>query len=1017
MTPHSSNSKLKLSVLAMALTCLLSGTDNTAAQENSQAQPNSPQNNGSKSQPTQPTQAAQAAEPAEAAEATPSQPTSNATATTAPATATPAQTAGKTAATGAAHNDSATNALANGANGANGTTNAAGTNSADNADEATDANTPDEAVTKQTYTFDAPVTTAPDSEQDQQKARAAAAAEAAAEAAAARQARAAAARDHINQVRHQRLDSVTKFATNFNRTMVNNVTTDLYMRNPQLAASSTFPQRLITRLRNNPWRPAPHHAVPEKDLACYYGIPAYREPLEYDTDTTPITISADAVDGSVSDTITYQGNVIIEQGDRTVQADEASYDNAQKSITTQGNITYQSSDLTLTSHKTISGNLESKVAEFEEPIFQLNGSVIRGNSQHLTLDRQQNITTAQKLSMTTCPIGDNSWHLESNEVELDHNSNFGSASGNVLYFGDMPVFYLPYVTFPIKQERKSGLLYPSFALSTEDGFEYEQPIYFNIAPNYDYTLSPRIMTKRGLLLKNEFRYMPIADTQGIVELDYIYHDNNWDLDHSGNSARYMFHWQHDSYFMNRDLHIQLDYQRVRERDYDYINDIGARGSNITDDHLRQSLLASYNRPNYEFSIEARDYQRLLPDDQIYYRPFALLPQLKARYYDTYGPVLFNAYGEVTRFSSTSSDADADKFSATRIHFEPDLGYQIINNRGTSVSANVRGFFSYYEQDDLNRMPEYYRTNLGFTELESTSRNLFLLQLKGKTTLERKVLDLRHTQTLEPEIQYQYIPYKDQSNIALYDSTDRMNDYYSNFSFRRFTGYDRIPDLNRVSLGLTSRLLDAHDREIMRVGVSQSYAFEPTRVTLTPNDYNDLSSKSQLSSFLNMRPFPWLTMHAAASYSTERNEMSSWNAMAQYRNEKGLMVQVSYRFAKNGNRSLSNNIIDLQQIGLVTEVPINNRLSASLATYRDVEQDNNIDTKFAIKYEECCWSLAFVYENYNSCDWDSLTHEQDHRIGIQFEFKGIGAVNIAGNRERRFTDTSLLNYFDPTNLNQ
>lgn len=822
--------------------------------------------------------------------------------------------------------------------------------------------------------------------------------------------------DPLLKAKLDRLEMVTAFASAVHETMVNNVTTSLYLTNRQLASSSTFPLRLLSRLRDNPWRPAPFMPVPEKDLSCYYGIPAYREPQNYDPNETPVQITADEVTGSIDNTISYRGNVVVVQGDQTLNADEATYNRATGHISSQGNITYQGPELTVTSRQSIVSNLNTQITEFFGPNFQLNGSIASGKSDKITLDNEKKVSNIENLSFTTCPTGDNSWHLESDEVVLEEGESYGEAYGNVLYIKDVPVFYLPYVNFPISNKRKTGLLYPSFAISSDNGFEYEQPIYFNLAPNYDYTLAPRIMTKRGILLKNEFRYLPWEGTQGSLEFDYIPQDNNWELDHAGDDERYMLHWLHTSYFFNRDLSVKVDYQQVRHNDYDYINDIGAEGVDITDDHLKQSLLATYDRSKYNVSVEVRDYQRLLPDEIIFARPFALLPQLKAQYYDTYGPFTFDVQGHMTRFAS-SSDAESSHFNATRLHIEPDLGYQIFNNRGTSVSANVRGFFTHYNQDEIEKMPAYYGEQLGFKELDDTTRSLYMLQLKGKTTLERKVLDLRHTQTLEPEIQYQFIPYEDQSDIALYDSTDRMSDYYSNFSFRRFTGYDRIPDLNRVSVGFSSRLLDAHDRELLRVGVSQSYSFVPTRVSLNPNDPNDLYPRSPLSAFFNLQPIPGLTMHASASYSTEDNQISSWNAMTQYRNEDGLLLQVSYRFADNGNRSISNNIIDLKQVGLVAEVPLTDRFSATLATYRDFEQNEDIDTKLALKYEECCWSLAFVYESYNSCDWDSLSREKDHRIGVQFEFKGVGAVNVSGSSDRNFTDTRLLKYFDPTNLSQ
>lgn len=823
----------------------------------------------------------------------------------------------------------------------------------------------------------------------------------------------------VNEVRIKRLSAVTNFANASYKLMVNNATTEQYLANEHLASSSTFPLRLINTIKKNPWQAAPFMPVQDKDLSCYYGIPSYKEPLNYDPNTTPVDISADEVIGSIDNKVSYKGDVTVTQGDKLIKADEAHYDGTKGSVEAQGNLLFQGPELTVNSQGQIKSDLVSQITTFSDATFQLNGSVARGSAQMITVNNEEKTSVIEDLSFSTCPIDDNSWKIKASRVELDQNESFGDAYGNVLYVKDVPVFYLPYVNFPITNERKSGLLYPNISISSENGFDYEQPIYFNLAPNYDYTLTPRLMTKRGLLLSNEFRYMPFADTKGQLAFDYIYDDNNWALaDNFDKNYRYFLRWQHESYFFNKDLFLTIDYQKVRNNDYDYLDDIGAYGTNVTDDHLKQSFKIFYDRPAYNLSIEARDYQRLLPESLIYYRPFAMLPQIKAQYYDAYGPFTFDIQGNMTQFTSNSGTETSSRFQATRLHFEPDFGYQIFNNRGTSISANAKGFLTHYSQDSLDSMPSYYKDSLGFTSLaDSTTRALYLLQFTGKTTLERKVLDLRHTQTLEPEIRYQYIPYEDQNDIALYDTTNRMSDYYSNFSSNHFTGYDRIADLNNITFGLTSRLLDAHDRELMRFGISQTYSFVPSRVTLNPNDPKNLYPRSPLSAFFNANPLPGLTTHASITYNNETNSVSAWNAMARYRNENGLLVQVSYRFADDGNRSFDNDIVDLSQLGLVTQIPLHDKLSLTLATYQDVKQDNNIDSKVALKYEECCWSVAFVYENYNSCDWDSLTQEKDHRVGIQFEFKGVGAVNVTGSADKNFTNTHLLNNFDPTNLSQ
>lgn len=824
--------------------------------------------------------------------------------------------------------------------------------------------------------------------------------------------------DPVEKAKLKRLNSVTEFADNIYGVMVKNIATQQYLSNRQLAAASTFPLRLISTLSKNPWRPSPFMPVPERDMECYYGIPAYSEPQNFDLETTPVNISANEVTASGTQNLTYSGNVTVSQGDRLIKADEAVYDGDAGTLVTSGNISIHTPQLTINSPASLESNLKSNVSTFSDASFQLNGSVARGSSKLVTVNNEQKSTEVEDFTFTTCPVGDNSWYFKAGSVELDQNDSFGESYHNVLYVKDVPVLYLPYLNFPTTNRRKSGLLYPSVSISSNNGADYEQPIYWSIASNYDYTFTPRLMSKRGLLLGNEFRYMPIENSIGTFIFDYMPNDNDWALSENfDDDSRYFFRWKHTSSFFNNDLTFDIDYQRVRNGDYDYLDDLGAKETNVTDDHLKQSLKAAYDRPDFHIQAEARDYQRLQPDTILGHRPFSMLPQISGQYYSTVGSLTLNFNGEMTRFSS-SSDSRAQNFEATRIHFEPEIGMQLFNMRGTSVDASLRGFFTHYSQDSIEDMPDYYRTNLGFTELDSSvNRALYLAQIKAKTTLERKVLDLRHTQTFEPEVLYQYIPYEDQSNIALYDTTDRMSDYYSNFSFRNYTGKDRIADINAITMGVTSRLLDPHDREIVRFGVSQTYSFNTSKVTLAPRDPINTSPRSPMAMFFNAEPVNGLTLHAGLSYDTEEDNLKSWNAMTQYKNENGLLVQVGYRFADKGNRSLANDLVDLSQLGLVTSVPINEKISVSFAAYNDLEQNEDIDTKAAIKFEDCCWSLSFVYENYNSCDWDSLKRERDHIFGIQFEFKGAGAVNVTGDFDRNFTDTRLLKHFDPTDLNR
>ncbi len=789
-----------------------------------------------------------------------------------------------------------------------------------------------------------------------------------------------------------------------------------FLQNRHLSAASTFPLRLFDTLARNPWQRAPFMPVPDRDLACYYGIPPYRTPMEYDVNTTPVNIAADSVTGSLEHDIIYEGNVELTQGDTTMTADRTAYDGRNGLLTSSGNITYQTGEYTITSQKTVVFDMKSKVTSIEEARIQLNGSVARAEAEDMEIDNQNETATIGRLSFSTCPVSDEVWYITAEQMDMVKGEAYGSARHATVWIKDVPVFYLPYVTFPISNQRKSGLLYPEISISSGSGFDYAQPVYLNLAPNYDYTLTPRYMSRRGVALGNEFRYMPLAGSSGTLNLDFIPYDNNWDLAGSDHK-RWMIDWKHHSEFMNRDLTFDVDFERVRPGDYDYLSDLGSSGStNITDDHLVQSLRAAWNRPSYELGMEVRTYENLVPYEASIIRPFSMLPQLKGSYHETYGAALFAVSGEITEFVSPH-ETDYSSFQTTRLHVEPEMSYQVYNSRGTSLTAGGKLFLSHYEQDSLSDLPDYYRTDLGFTRLDSSAnRALYLLQLRGKTTLERRVLDLRHTQTLEPEFAYRYIPYKNQDHIGLYDTTDRMTDYYSNFSYRHFTGLDRIADVNEFTFGFTSRLLDPHDREQLRLSVSQTYSFVPTRVTLNPSDSASRYPRSPLSFSVNANPLEGWTVHGSLSYTNETNSVSSWNAMTEYVSPQGLKGQISYRFARDGNRTLENDIVNLDQLGLLLELPITRNLKFIGAFYHDLEQHDDIDKKFALRYEECCWAITGMIEEYNKTDWEDLTRERETRFGIQFEFKGLGAVNVSGNKDPASLDTALLDHFNPTNLN-
>ncbi len=831
-----------------------------------------------------------------------------------------------------------------------------------------------------------------------------------------------------------RLQQVTGFAAEATQAM-STKGSQLYLKNTHLSDSSNFPAVMLHTMARNPWRPAPFMPIAGKDMSCYFGVPAYRTPRDYDANLTPVTVEADAVAGDLqnrNDDLIYSGDVVITQADKTVNTQKAHYNGKKQSFVLTGqNTTVHGPEYTVKSDDPMHTDLNSSITALTNTRFQYNGSRLRGTAESHVIDDSQK-KQAQEIKgamITTCPVDDESWSLTATTVEFDKDSAFGEAWNPVLWLGKVPVFYSPYLNFPIKNERRTGLLYPTIGWGS-DGFGMSQPIYLNLAPNYDATVTPEWTGEHHWIVYNQFRFMPFENLRGTLRYDHVFEDADWEDSPfpEGDRRRWFMSVNATANYLQGDLKFTLNYSRVRTHDHDYLRDIGQEGVAVTEDHLVQSLKANYDQPKYSFSAEARDYQSMLVDSATRLAPLAMMPNLEGNYHETMGRGIFNLDGSITRFTRDSKHnfrgRDADSFGATRIHLEPSFKYHLVDYAGTTLDAGARIFATHYSQDDLDEIygsTSVARSYYGVDHVDtSVNRFLYELELRGKTTFERPVIDMRHIQTIEPEFKYQFIPYKDQNNIALYDTSNRTDDYYSLYSWRRYTGIDRIADINMLTVGLTTRLLDSHDRELLKISAAQGYNFDPTDVTLYSYESPTNETRSPLSASLDASPIDSIRMHGQVTYNTTESQLSTWNASLGYQ-ENGYLARVSYRYGRDMNIDYYNGQTrDVRQFGLELMLPFADRWQLTGAYYRDMEQFFNINRKIALSYDECCWSIAFIFEDYMKLKRHVATGYEmtkNRKVGVEFTLKGflgIGARNIAG---ANTTATHFLPAFDPTNLNR
>ena len=407
----------------------------------------------------------------------------------------------------------------------------------------------------------------------------------------------------------------------------------------------------------------------------------------------------------------------------------------------------------------------------------------------------------------------------------------------------------------------------------------------------------------------------------------------------------------------------------------------------------------------------RDYQILLPDAL---EPHQMLPRInynayhQGEWYET----AFN--GEMTRFTHASDLHKA--YTGDRLHMEPSLTIPLAKAPGYNLDTQFKLMYTHYQQDVPADMDPYYYQQ-GFGNLASTvNRTLPSARLRGGLVFDSigSWDNQLYTQTLEPEFQYLYVPYKNQDDIGLYDTTNMLPDYYSLFSDRRYAGLDRLSDFNTISAGLTSRVFDNQSVERLRVTIGQAYSLTTPKVTLLPNGTQNTNSRSQLALEGDVHPSdPWF-LKGRVIYDTQEDEVNLGSSAIEYRQNK-YMAQLNYRYVREGNvvYDAPYEQTNLSQLGGLTTIPINKKWQAIAAYYYDLQQKNNIDRLIGLQYDSCCWSINLVLERANKPDNVTLTADEETRFGLQFQMKGLGSVGSGTNYS---LDTQLLPYTRPFNLN-
>ncbi|MDP4536092.1 LPS assembly protein LptD [Alkalimonas collagenimarina] len=723
---------------------------------------------------------------------------------------------------------------------------------------------------------------------------------------------------------------------------------------------------------------------------CYPTTPYPVALTELDQDGSQVFIDADGLELNNNQQARFFGNVQVSYSDTLLQAPQASFSQSEQIILADGGISYFSPALAVRSQKFVA-NLQQNRVELSQADYQLATQSGRGAADILLASETS--LQLSDASFTACPIGDNSWALHANEIKLNADEGWGQAWHTVFKVRDIPVLYLPYLSFPITEERKSGLLLPNVGSSQRLGVDLELPYYFNLAENYDLTLTPRVMTNRGYQLKSEFRYLT-EDHQGLLHLEYMQKDR----ERPELTQRYLGHYNQRSDFTPR-WRGTLDVTDIS--DDAYLTDLGSDYMNQSDTQLLKQGNITYYGDDVFASLQLQDFTVLGNYDKAY----AALPVVDVRSAEPIPLLAGLEFDWQAQYAYFRND-QALIHSAHRAHIEPTVRLPFISP-AMEFMAEASLMHTRYQQNS---------DQLQQDQTQTIQRTMPKLRLRGQLNFERSLEQQGElkVQTFEPQLQYLYIPHRSQSEIGLFDTTRLQDDYFGLFRENRFSGLDRINEANQLTLGATSRIYDANDREQFRFSLGQIFFITSPTELQDPFQQSLTDIESMLAAESMWQWHRRWFVSAGVQYDSDNRNLIKSNVTLDYRGSDKTLFQLNHRYSQ----AVSD--YEISQIGLLGTQPVADHWQLFGSYYYDLNHSQMMEAHFGIQYESCCWAIRLVARRQIATDLTrnptdlNIPSTFDNGISLQFVLKGFG--DKAGFAVTDMLSNGIFSYRRPYLLN-
>lgn len=769
--------------------------------------------------------------------------------------------------------------------------------------------------------------------------------------------------------------------------------------------------------------------VPKSQLAdpsvCKTGCDgAYVAPLadwedaDKDPEGAPLRANADH-SHMQGNSVALSGEVVLTQGNRSFKTDRALLDRDNNQLTFEGNVEIREPGLLIRADKA-NINTESNLGNFEQALFLQHNHGSKGNGfrgQAATIDRASQTTLdLEQGKITQCTPDDELWMIDANSIHLDSEEGWGSAKHAKVRIKDIPVFYTPYMTFPIDDRRKTGLLFPALGTGNKNGFEFSAPLYLNIAPDFDATIAPRFIEKRGTMYEAEVRQLSSFGTW-VVSGAQLKDDQYQEVDDTDAPIEELLGRENDippreNRWVGRVTHsgkigpiiTQVDYNKVS--DENFFSDLSPDSLELQrSDHLKQTASLGYRNNNWQAELIAEQFQTI---DDLLSSQYQFMPRLTLERNSTganFSPEwLFEA--QYTDFKHDESIDDGGRFETGQRSFaEAGISYPMRWAPGFIIpTAKVRS---------VNYKLDAFKNDSD----DTPSATVPLVTLDMGLVFERQARfgNSNYLQTLEPRLYYFYSDYEEQGSNPKFDTKALKFSYSQLFRDTRFTGHDRLDDANQASIGVTSRFInDTEGREVLSLSLGQIFYFKDRRVQLSTATPDEVVSHSEIAGEIQYQPTEKLRLTNTLLWDSRQDYLQEGGLGVHYQATSKSLYNLGYRFNREAASNLGFGKRDVSQADASVVLPIDDRWS-TFARYRyDVEENRAIDDMFGLQYEDCCWMVRLLYQRSLKDEYvdneltSNIAVERDYAFILEFELKGLGSL---GNKARSLLEENILGYED------